>query len=79
MALTYQAGQDIRQGDRVTYGGNAGVIELVVDGPGGHPQQDWLFDNHGAGVMVAESQVFGRVYLAAPENEEDLLFVSRAP
>ena len=31
MALMYQTGEDIHRGDRVTYGGNAGVIELVVE------------------------------------------------
>jgi hypothetical protein len=28
--------------------------------------------------MVVEPKVFGRVYLAAPEHEEDLLFVNNA-
>jgi len=31
MALTYQSGEYIQIGDRVTYGGNEGTIELVVD------------------------------------------------
>jgi hypothetical protein len=31
MALRYQTGEEIHRGDRVTYGGNAGVIELVVE------------------------------------------------
>lgn len=78
MALKYQAGQEIRQGDRVTYGGNAGVIELVVEGLVGDPEHDWLFENHGAGIMVVEPKVFGRVYVHAPHDEEDLLFVARA-
>jgi hypothetical protein len=30
MALTYQTDEEIQRGDRVTYDGNAGVIELVV-------------------------------------------------
>jgi hypothetical protein len=59
MALKYRAGQEIRQGDRVTYGGNAGVIELVVEGLVGDPARDWLFKNHGAGIMVAEPKVSG--------------------
>ena len=78
MALTYQSGEEIHQGDRVTYGGNAGVIELVVEGLVGDPEQDWLFENHGAGIMVVEPTVFGRVYLHASHLEEDLLFVARA-
>ena len=78
MALTYQSGEDIQIGDRVTYGGNAGTIELVVEGLTGDPEQDWLLEASGAGVMVAEPKVFGRVYLHDPHEEEDLLFVARA-
>jgi hypothetical protein len=40
MALTYQSGEDIQIGDRVTYGGNAGTIELVVESLTGDPEQD---------------------------------------
>jgi hypothetical protein len=62
----------------VTYGGNAGTIELVVEGLTGDPERDWLFETNGAGIMVAEPKVFGRVYLHAPHEEEDLRFVGRA-
>jgi len=31
MALRYQTGEEIHRGDRVTFCGNAGVIELVVE------------------------------------------------
>jgi hypothetical protein len=59
MALTYHTGEDIHRGDRVTYGGNAGLVELVVQAPTGDPEEDWLFESLGAGVMVAEPKVFG--------------------
>ena len=78
MALTYQSGEEIQKGDRVTYGGNASTVELVIDGVTGDPEQDWLFEHHGAGVMVVEPKVFGRVYLGAPHEDEDLHFVARA-
>jgi hypothetical protein len=77
MALTYQCGEDVQVGDRVTDGGHAGTIELV-EGLTGDLEKDWLFESHGAGVMVVEPSVFGRVYLHAPHDEEDLLFVARA-
>jgi hypothetical protein len=77
MALRYQTGEEIRRGDRVTYGGNAGTIELVVEALTGQAEEDWLFETNGAGVMVAEPKVFGRVYLHDPHDEEDLLFVGR--
>jgi hypothetical protein len=78
MALTYQSGEDIQIGDRVTYGGNAGTIELVAESLTGDPEQDWLFETNGTGVMVPEPKIFGRVYLHAPHEEEDLHFVGRA-
>ena len=78
MPLTYQSGENIATGDRVTYGGNAGTIELVVEALTGDPESDWLFETHGAGIMVTEPKVFGRVFLYAPHEEEDLHFVGRA-
>jgi hypothetical protein len=78
MALTYQSGEDIQIGDRVTYGGNAGTIELVVESLTGDPEQDWLFETNGAGVMVAEPKIFERVYLHDPHEDEDLQFIRRA-
>jgi hypothetical protein len=77
MPLTYQSGEEIHPGDRVTYGGNVGTIELVVDGAG-DTETDWYFENCGAGVMAVEPTVIGRVYINAPHDEEDLKFVGRA-
>jgi hypothetical protein len=62
MALRYQTGEEIHRGDRVTYGDNPGVIELVVEALTGEPEEDWLFETNGAGIMVAERKVFGRVF-----------------
>ena len=59
MALRYQTGEEIQRGDRVTYGGNAGVIELVVEALTGEPEEDRLFESSGPGIMVAEPKVFG--------------------
>ena len=58
--------------------GVAGMIELVVEGLTGDPESDWLFETNGAGIMVAEPKVFGRVYLPDPHEKEDLVFVARA-
>ena len=77
MALRYQTGEEIHPGDRVTYGGNAGIVELVVEALTAKPVEDWLFETSGPGIMVAEPKVFGRVYLSDPHDEEDLLFVAR--
>ena len=77
-AITYHSREEVRSGDRVSYGGNPGTIELVVDRRADDPEKDWLFENFGAGVMVREPKIFGLVYLPAPHDEEDLLFISRA-
>jgi hypothetical protein len=77
MGLNYQSGENLRNGDRVRYGGNAGTIELVVDGLTGDSETDWLFENHGVGILVVEPTVFGRLYLSAPHDEKDLVFVAR--
>lgn len=76
--LRYQSGDDIREGDRVTYGGNPGVVELVVTGPSGDETRDWHFRASGPGITIAEPRVFGRVYLSSPDDEEDLVLIARA-
>lgn len=78
MAVRYQTGEEIHPGDRVTYGGNAGLVELVVEALTGKSEEDWLLETNGPGIMVAEPKVFGRVYLHDPHEEEDLRFVGRA-
>ena len=62
MALRYLTGEEIQRSDRVRFGGKVGVIEDVVEACTGTPEQDWLFETHGAGVMVAEPEVVGRIY-----------------
>jgi hypothetical protein len=76
--LRYRSGEDVREGDRVTYGGNPGVVELVVSGPSGEQTRDWHFGTFGPGIMIAEPRVFGRVYLDSPHDQEDLLLIARA-
>lgn len=76
--LRYQSGDDIREGDRVTYGGNPGVVELVVTGPSGDEARDWHFRASGPVIMIAEPRVFGGVYLSSPDDEEDLVLIARA-
>ena len=76
MPLKYQSGIDVRKGDRVTYHGEPGEIELVK-GLAGDPGTDWLVDEFGPGVMVLEPKVFGRVYVSPVEDDEHLVFVSR--
>ena len=43
----------------------AGVVELVVEGLTGKPEEDWLLESNGAGIMFAEPKVFGRAFTSA--------------
>ena len=80
MALRYDTGEEIQLNDRVTWAGRRSTVELVVVRRTGVAAEDWHFENDGTGVMVVESEptLFGRVYLHRPEDEEDLVFASRA-
>jgi len=76
-AFTYQSGQEIRRGDRVLFHGEPGEIEFVVREAVGDPATDWYMTKFGGGVMVAESKVFGHVFLSETNTDEDLVFVAR--
>jgi hypothetical protein len=80
MILKYQSGEDVRLGDKVTYGGKAGTVELIVVGLTGDLENDWQFEANGPGVLVVEVEpkLFGRLYLCDPETKSDLLLVARA-
>ena len=78
VGLKYHTGEEIQLGDRVRYGGEAGVIEFVVEALTGAHEEAWFFETHGEGVMVAEPKVFGRVYLPKPHEQTDLQFIGRA-
>lgn len=73
--LKYQSGEPICRGDRITYDGSPGVIEIVVEE--GDFENGWYLENYGPGVMVAESPEFGRVYVTMPGDFGDLVFVAR--
>jgi hypothetical protein len=79
MMLKYQSGEGVRLGDKVTFGGKAATVELVV-GLNGDPENDWQFETNGPGVLVVEVEpatLFGRMYMRNPETKNDLLLVAR--
>ena len=41
MSTRYQSGEAIHQGDRVSYDGDTGVIEVVMEGLTGDPEGRW--------------------------------------
>lgn len=82
MPLTYQSGLEIRKGDLVTLDGEPGEIEIVADPLFEDPETTWFVKEHGAGVLIKEPKVFGRLFLTRAQILEDcchsLVLVSRA-
>jgi hypothetical protein len=82
MPFTYQTGEEIKKGDRVTFHGDPGEIEFISD-PSVDDPQDWYIKEFGGGVMVIEPDTgppkrFGRVFITDTADAEDLVLVSRA-
>jgi len=75
MPFSYKSGEEIKQGDRVLLHGEPGEIEMVAD-PVSDPDH-WAGKEMGAGIMVVEPKVFGRLFISEPEGYDDLIFVSR--
>jgi hypothetical protein len=78
MPFTYRSGEQVLEGDRVSYAGKAGVVEEIAD-PMKHPDH-WIVQEYEGGVMIVEVNptLFGRVLLTNTRDDEDLIFVSRA-
>ena len=78
MAFTYQSGEEVKKGDRITYNGNPGEVEFVVVDPTGDPAMDWYLEEFPGGGIMIDTAGFGNVFLQGNDLDEDLEFVSRA-
>jgi len=75
----YQSEEQIRQGDKVLYHGEAGEIEFVVEKLTGDAEKDWFMNEYGPGVMVREPKFYKEgTFVTDTENAEDLVLVSRS-
>jgi hypothetical protein len=76
--LLYSNGEEIRKGDCVRLQGEAGEIDLVLDGET-NPEA-WPAQEYGRGIMISERKVFGHLFLAEADIavSGDLVFVSRS-
>lgn len=72
--LTYATGEEVRTGDNVLYHSERGRIEFVA--LRGDVAAQWYVQQYGSGCMVVTTGV-GRVFIADPNVEEELEFVSR--
>lgn len=53
MALKYQSGEEIKEGDGVLFQREPARIELVASEPGDR-ETDWFIREYGGGVMVLD-------------------------
>jgi hypothetical protein len=76
--LLYSTGEEIRKGDFVLLHGEAGKIDIVLDGES-NPEA-WPPQKYGRGIMISEPKVFGYLFLTEADiaGYEDLEFVSRS-
>jgi hypothetical protein len=72
MALKYLSGEEVKPGDKVSYGSEPGQIEFVAEL--GHPETGWYFEQYGSGCMIAVPAYSMPVFTTP---DEDLEFVSR--
>jgi hypothetical protein len=77
MPFVYQSGEEVKGGDRITYHGEPGEVEFVVDNPTGDAAMDWYVEQFPSGGFMINAKSFGKVFLPGSEIDEDLEFVSR--
>ena len=78
-SLRYLSGDDIRPGDRILFHREQGVVEFVVTGLSGDPENDWFFEEYPGGGVMIRAEGCGNTFLDAENlaGNEDLEFVSR--
>ena len=76
MALKYRSGEEVRSGDQILYNLVPGKIDFVA--APGDMEHAWCVEQYGGGCMILVLP-FGRLFVNAPQDDEDLDFVSRGP
>jgi hypothetical protein len=73
----YISGDDVRAGDHISYHGKSGIVLFIVTEKTGDLSMDWYVDKLPDGGFMIDASGFGNVFLDEPEDEEDLLLISR--
>ena len=79
-ALRYRSGEEVKNGDRVLFHGNAAEIEFVACDPNDpDPNVVWHMKESDGGVMILDPLVSGRTFIPSEslDEYEDLELVSR--
>jgi hypothetical protein len=76
--LFYRSGEQIENGDHVLLHGEAGKVDLVLDGE--NNPEGWPAEQYRRGIMISEPKTFGSLFLAEAQvgNYQDFEFVSRS-
>jgi hypothetical protein len=74
MALKYRSGDEVRAGDQILYNLVPGKIDFVA--VRGDLEHAWYVEQCGEGCMILVAP-FGNLFVNAPQDDEDLDFVSR--
>jgi hypothetical protein len=75
--FAYSTGEEVRDGDRVRYHGEPGVVKFVITERTGNEDMDWYLDEFPEGGFAIDAKSFGLVFLTESQRTEDLEFVSR--
>ncbi|HKD69728.1 MAG TPA: hypothetical protein VKB84_23015 [Candidatus Binataceae bacterium] len=75
--FTYRCGDEIRAGDRITYHGEPGKVEFVVNEASGDAATYWYVDQYPGGGFMITAKGFGNVFLTEESSDEDLEFIAR--
>jgi hypothetical protein len=77
MAFVYKSGEEVKNGDHITYHGEPGEVEFVVARLTGNPAMDWYVEQFPGGGFMINAKGFGSVFLGKSDIDEELEFVSR--
>jgi hypothetical protein len=75
--LKYRSGEDVVAGDSVSYHGEPGEVQFVVNGVTGDAAIDWYAERYPRGGFMITAKGFGNVFVSVDDIDEDLALVSR--
>jgi len=76
-SLIYPSGDEVRQGDQITYHGEPGTISFIITAKSSDPAMDWYMEQFPEGGCMASVENMGSVFLANCQTDEDLKFIAR--
>ena len=75
--LSYRSGEQVKEGDQITYHGEPAEVEFVVTERVGDPSKDWYLDEFPKGGFMIRATSFGHVFVTDSHTDEDLTLLKR--